>query len=107
MSKSHNPWSRRPRGREGRKRELPFLSGLADTTSVTPTMPMDMAKKILRALHLYAGGEYYEEFITLNEVTIAQPVNFTKTGDPIYQFYHGNIRILVMIWNGEARAVMA
>ena len=114
MNRFNNTWSKRPRRREGkregRKRALPFLTGLdntgsADTTSVTQTaMSEDMAKKILRALHLYAGGEYYEEFITLNEVAMAQPVNFTKTGDPIYRFYHGNIKILVRFWNDEAYA---
>ena len=111
MNRSSNTWTRKARRRERRERALPFLTGLADTTSVTQTaMSDELAKKIWRALLLYSGGELhkkgYVEFITLNEVLKARPLYFSKPGHPVYDFKHEHNRIRVTFWNGEPRAMI-
>ena len=104
-----NTWHRRANRKEGRKqkRALPFFTNKADTTPVEyPTMPEDMAKKILKALLLYAGGEHYSEFITLEEVAKAKPVRCSKPNNLVYEFRHEHLKILVKFWNGEPYAMV-
>jgi hypothetical protein len=101
-----NTWRRSSR-KEGRKqkRALPFFTNKADTPPVEhPTMPEDMAKKIWKALLLYAGGEHYNEFITLEEVSKAKPLLSSKPGHPVYLFRHENLKIMIRFWNDEPYA---
>ena len=107
MSKFHKTWRRKRPSNEGRKqrRALPSLTGKTDATPIEqPTMPLELAKEIWRALLLYSGGEHYSEFISLEEVAKAKPILSSKPGHPEYLFRHGNIKILVRFWNDEAYA---
>ena len=109
----NNTWRRKRPSNEGRKqrRALPSLTGKTDVTPTEqPTMPLELAKEIWRALLLYSGGELhkkgYVEFITLNEVLKARPLYFSKPGHPVYDFKHEHNRIRVTFWNGEPRAMI-
>ena len=101
MSKFNNTWPRKA----GRKqRRFPFFStGNAKAVPVEQnSMPMDIANKIWKALLLYAGGEHYDEFITLEEVLKAKPLLSSKPDHPVYLFRHKHLRIKLWFWNDEA-----